>query len=110
MDKLLPLLADGAGRRRLPFGRRLSAILKILLALLGVGDRRVAVVDLLVDADQLLDPAAALVLEVVPLPGRVVDRNRAMVAEANIVRRPRHSLVGMRRRYRRQLLRHIRPN
>jgi hypothetical protein len=38
-------------------------------------ESRVAVVDLLVDADQLLDSAATLVLEVVPLPGCVTDRN-----------------------------------
>ena len=74
---------------------RLCPVFEILQAFLGIGDRGVAVVDLLVDADQLLDPAATLALEVVPFPGRVVDRNGAMVTEANIVRRPRHFRVRL---------------
>src|SRR5262249_27572545 len=73
----------------------LPAILKVLLALLGVGDRRVAVVDPLVEVNQLLDPTAALVLEIIPLPGRIVDRDRAVGTEANVVRRPRHFRIRL---------------
>ena len=80
--------------RRVAVRARLLAVLKVLLALLGVSDRRIAVVDLLVDLDQFLNAAAAFVLVVVPLPGHVVDRYRAMVAEADIIGRARHFLIA----------------
>jgi membrane-associated protease RseP (regulator of RpoE activity) len=65
------------------------------LAFLRVGNGLVAVFNALIDANQLLDAAAAFVFVVIPFAGRIIDRDRAFSAETDIFRRTRQAAIAV---------------